>query len=270
MHIALGCALENLLIAAEHFGYGHQITHFPQSDQEDLVAIIKFTSQGKPSFFRDSKLFDAIPKRHTNRKTYQKRAIPRDDLVQILNCCVEKGVDLHIIGDLTTKKEINRLLIQGHKLLLSDRSFRKESAEWLGKGLFNMHQSLVKLIQIILPRLNVGRVAAIMDKRLVMSAPNLAVLSSSVDNRVSQVKIGQCFERICLIATMLGISVHPLSGIMDAPEIKAQVVKLLPDYSLNPTHIFRLGYANPVTTPAKRRPLSEVLIEKSYNTENLP
>ena len=31
LHVSLGCALENLLVAAEHFGYGHRTTYFPQA-----------------------------------------------------------------------------------------------------------------------------------------------------------------------------------------------------------------------------------------------
>ena len=38
LYISLGCALENLLVAAEHFGFGHGIAYFPERGAPDLVA----------------------------------------------------------------------------------------------------------------------------------------------------------------------------------------------------------------------------------------
>ncbi|MBU4227791.1 hypothetical protein KJ813_02595 [bacterium] len=261
LHIAVGCALENLLIAAEHFGYGHQVTYFPRPNQEELVVTVKFISYGQPSPFREPALFRAIPNRHTNRKAYEKRPIPKSDLRRLQNCCVEEGIRLHVIDDLDTKRSVNELLIRGHTTLIADPAFRRESAYWLGQGLFNLPRLLTRLMQWVVPYLKVHRsVFVVMDTRLVMSAPALAVLSTSVNDRASQVKVGQVFERVCLTATMRGLCVQPLSGTVDVPELKDQVAKLLPDSDVVSQHVFRLGYDNPVKSFAQRRPLDEVLI----------
>ncbi|RZN37990.1 MAG: nitroreductase, partial [Methanophagales archaeon ANME-1-THS] len=42
LHISVGCALENLLIAAEHFGYAHREEYFP-GGEDSLVALVKLT-----------------------------------------------------------------------------------------------------------------------------------------------------------------------------------------------------------------------------------
>ena len=60
-----------MLIAAEHFRYGHQVAYFPKPDKEELAAVVKFSPHGEPSPFRESALFDAIPVRRTNRKVYE-------------------------------------------------------------------------------------------------------------------------------------------------------------------------------------------------------
>ena len=112
-----------------------------------------------------------------------------------------------------------------------------------------------------MPYLKVHKsVFVMMDTRLVMSAPALVVLSAGVNDRMSQVRVGQVFERVCLTATMLGLCVHPLSGVVDVPELKAQVSKLLPNSDEVSQHVFRLGYAEPVKSFAQRRPLEEVLV----------
>jgi nitroreductase len=70
-YISVGCALENLLIAAEHFGYGHLVAYFLEPANEELAAVVKFMLHGEPSPFREPALFEAISSRHTNRKFYE-------------------------------------------------------------------------------------------------------------------------------------------------------------------------------------------------------
>ena len=81
LFVSLGCALENLLVAAEHFGYASEVAHFPAAHEQELVASVKFAPSGHPSGYRDPALFEAISARHTNRKVYESRPIPQADLM---------------------------------------------------------------------------------------------------------------------------------------------------------------------------------------------
>jgi len=40
LYISLGCALENLLVALEHFGIGHVVTRAPGADDESIAAQV--------------------------------------------------------------------------------------------------------------------------------------------------------------------------------------------------------------------------------------
>jgi nitroreductase len=86
------------------------------------------------------------------------------------------------------------------------------------------------------------------------------LLSSTENTREAQVRCGRVFQRLCLTATTLGFSVQPMSQIIEAPELKAELRKLLPMPELFPQHLFRLGYAEPEKTHTPRRPLEEVLV----------
>jgi hypothetical protein len=81
-----------------------------------------------------------------------------------------------------------------------------------------------------------------------------------VNNRESQVKVGQVFERVCLAATILGIRVHPMSQILQIPELKIEVGELIPKSDVFPQHTFRLGYAELEKEHTPRRQLDEVLV----------
>ena len=259
LHIGVGCALENLLIAAEHFGYEHRVVYFPEAGHEELVAIVKLTPGGQPSPFRDASLFHAITARHTSRSTYNRRPLSKQNSNRLQQCCIEPGIWLDMIDDLESRRKVKDLLIRGHTIMMRDRAFRAETGYWVGQGIFNMPRLIARLVQFTFPYVNPSIALTMMDSRLVMSAPLVAVLSSTVNDRESQAKVGQVFERVCLAATMLGIRVQPMSATVDVSETKAQMTKLLPNPDGVPQHVFRLGYAEPVKTPAPRRPFSEIL-----------
>ncbi|HWQ18807.1 MAG TPA: hypothetical protein VN455_03445, partial [Methanotrichaceae archaeon] len=63
-----GCFLANLLIAAEHFGFGYDIEYLPDGTESDKIAVIGFDEGEGAKKFPD--LFNAITRRHTNRKPY--------------------------------------------------------------------------------------------------------------------------------------------------------------------------------------------------------
>src|SRR5258708_36689401 len=42
LHISVGCALENLLIAAEHFGYRCELDYFPEPENPKKIAAVRF------------------------------------------------------------------------------------------------------------------------------------------------------------------------------------------------------------------------------------
>ena len=63
MYIGVGCALENLVLAANAMGYSCQLKLMPNASNASHVAEIMLTSSpGSASI-----LFEAIPNRHTNR-----------------------------------------------------------------------------------------------------------------------------------------------------------------------------------------------------------
>src|SRR5690348_11351535 len=49
LYISLGCALENLLVAAERHGFGHEVTYFPEDGNEEFVAHVALAPGQVPS-----------------------------------------------------------------------------------------------------------------------------------------------------------------------------------------------------------------------------
>ena len=259
LHVSLGCALENLLFAAEHFGYGHRVAYLPQESEDDLIATVILKPDGKPAAFRPPELFEAIIARRTNHKVYDGRPIPQEDMAQLHACSIEEDVLLHLTDEAEIKRQVDEMIVQADAEQFADPAWREELGYWMGQGVFGTPWLMSKAAQLAVTYLNMGKGTAKKDSELLMSAPVLAVISTPSDDRASRVRAGQVFERVALMATAVGIRAHPMSQILEIPEFKALVAELIPTPDVTPQHTFRLGYAEPEEEPTPRRRLSQVL-----------
>jgi len=260
MYISVGCALENLLVAAGRFGYDCEVTYFPEAGDERLVAALSLVESKGGNSFGDAEPFDAITARHTNHRRYKPRRITPEDQRRIQDCCREEGVSLRLTDDRALKREFDRLVIRADAIEFANPEFRDELGYWIGEGAFGTPWLLAKLSQLALSYLDLGRWVAKSDSDVLMSAPVLGMLCSEADDRESQVKVGQVFERIYLKATLMGISVQPMSQVLQVPEVKREVASLIAEANLFPQQPFRLGYAEPEKEHTPRRPIEEALL----------
>jgi hypothetical protein len=260
LHVSLGCALENLLIAAEHFGYEHQVAYLPENGEDDLIVVVTLERDEEPANLRSAALFDAIPERRTNHNPFEGRPVGEDDEERLRACTGDEGVLLHLTDDVQIKRAVDELIVRADAMQFANPEWREELGYWMGQGVFGTPWLMSKVSQLAVTYLNMGKGTAKKDSELLMSAPVLGVISSPEDDRVSQVKAGQLFERVALQATALGLSVHPMSQILEIPELKAEVADLIPAEGVVPQQTFRLGHAQPEKGHAPRRPLADVLV----------
>jgi nitroreductase len=260
LYISIGCALENLLVAAEHYGYGHQVAYLPDSDDTDTAAIVTLTDDGRAAEYRPSSLFEAISVRHTNHGEFDERAIPEAAKQSLLDLCTEDGLFFDLTDDAETKHRVDDLITRADAIQFSDPAWREELGYWIGRGVFGTSWLMSKVGRLAVTYVNMNKQTARKDSELLMSAPTLGVISTHRNDRVSQIQTGQVFERVALLAASMGISVHPMSQILEIPETRKEVAQLLPR-DCYPQHTFRLGYAEPERHHTPRRPLEEVLLD---------
>ena len=94
--IGIGCALENLVIAAPSFGFSATVVAVPDANRPELLARIELApAQGDPH-----PLFDTIAHRRTNRGPYGDFSLPPDvagELVALAE--IDPAVRLHLLTD---------------------------------------------------------------------------------------------------------------------------------------------------------------------------
>ncbi|HZT44357.1 MAG TPA: hypothetical protein VFA07_19480 [Chthonomonadaceae bacterium] len=263
LYISLGCALENLLFAAENFGFAHRVEYCPSPLNLDLAATVHLHPGEKTSFYRSQDLFAMIPERHTSHKAYDGEPIPKAVLEHFQRCRPEEGVYLHVTGDADVKRKVDDLTTHADAIEFALPAFRDELAHSIGSGSFGTPWLFAVIEQLAISYLNMGTSTARKDHELLMSSPILGVLSAHDDDFKTWLKVGQTLERLYLIATAHGLCLQPISQLIQVPQIRADLAALLPIDGLKPQLPFRLGYAEKQARHTPRRPLEELLVQNS-------
>lgn len=243
MHLSVGCALENLLVAAEHFGLGHWTELAPDRWDPELLATVHLEAAGEPAPFRPQELFGAIARRSTARGPYREEPVPEDLLARLRSCCHEDGVRLLLTGDPEARAWVEMLIEGADERQLADPEWQRE-VEWLrASGV-----------------LDEGSPPFRCDARSFASAPIFGLLITLEDDPASRVRAGQLFERIHLTATSLGLDLQPVSQLLELAPPRDALGDVLGIGAAYPQQPFRLGFGTPRERPAPRRPLEDVLI----------
>jgi nitroreductase len=258
--ISIGCALENLLVAAEHFGWNSYVDYFPEADPDAPVVIVRLSKGGSASDVRPPGLFAAITERRTSHETYEQRQVPEEILDRMRSLCLETGLSVYLTGDPEIKRAVDELVVRGDAIQFANPQWRRELGEWVGRGAFGQSWLMAKIGQMAVTYLNLGESTGQTDSKLLMSAPVLAVIGAEQVDRTTRIQVGQVYERIALLGASAGISCHPMSQVLEVPELKAEVADLLPDEGVVPEHAFRLGYPSEEEDHTPRRPLDAVLL----------
>jgi hypothetical protein len=233
LFLSLGCALENLSIAAAYFGVACSIE--PRSGPPDLVveAVLRPATERswRPHL---TELFAAIPRRHTARNRFGDRPVFATRRERLEQVGLEPGCSLFLTGD----TEIKRAL----ELIAGDA------------------------VQTHFPRLPLAESAAGHDAWRVpdetptlATAPLIGIVSTTTDDAFAQIQAGQVFERLFLTTTSLSLDLKPMSIILQRPELRARVAALLPDASAFPQIVVKIGSPGPDEWEhTARRPLLDV------------
>jgi nitroreductase len=263
LYISLGCALENLLVAAEQFGFHYGVHYLPERHHPELAATVHFAPGGKPSPERAAITLEAMLARHNDNSVFRRAAVPQALKDQLQACCVEQDLRLDLTDNHRFLDWIEELTLHADRIEFANPAFRKELGHWIGQGVFGTPQPLARLGGFAVSRIDLGEPVARQDRNIVESATLFGVISAVEDSHLTHLRAGQLFERIWLTATALGISVHPMSQTMRHSAIRLAVGALLHNQAWVPQHLFRVGYSSRrgEVRHTPRMPLGEVIGE---------
>ena len=211
-----------------------------------------------PAEPRPADLFDALTTRATSHEVFDDRPIAAETVEQLSGSIREGGVTLRLVDDPGTKGALSELQAEADRLQLDDPAYRKELGHWIGSGALGSSWLAARIGQTVVTHLDIGDREAAKNSKLVQSAPVVAILTTDSDDPTARVRTGQAFERIALLASSDGVSVHPMSQTLERPELRTRLAELL-DSSEKPQHLFRLGYTEQSPDHTPRWPLETFL-----------
>ncbi len=262
--ISLGCALENLLVAARATGYSAEVT-YPDAAEVIRVQLAPDTPQAGP-------LFDAITWRQTTRATYDGRPVAAAELDRVLAAPLEPGVTLRPVTAAGDMAQVQEYVRQGNVSQYGDRAFVDELIHWLR---FNRRAAVAARDGLYsrcsgnpevpgwLGRMFVAgtkpQQQADADATRLASSAGALVIASTGDSKSAWVRVGQVYERLALHMTALDIKSAFLNQPIEVAALRGQFGSALGLAEAHPQLLLRFGYA-PDLPRSLRRPVEQVLI----------
>lgn len=267
LFISLGAALENLLTAANHYGYRSELTYSP-AGIPGAAALIRLEEirNAKPG---DEKIIKAILSRHTNRNKYSDKKLP-DRFLSWVRSKSSGDFKIYIASDRKIKNEIANVVSGALIEAMDDRDFRSELSLYIKSNVtraktgmpmfgFGMPTILSFAAPYLLKRFNLNRLSKKEDEALLKQhTPYFVIISSVGDDKESWIKSGRIFESIALMAEKENIRIAPMAAAIEIGD-NYKKLKYTLGTNLRPQVFFRMGYGEDIVPHSPRLNLEDVL-----------
>ena len=291
MHIGLGCALENMVVAARAGGHearlgfaGGALQPIPDDPVPQLVARLALVP-GDP---HDAALYESIPRRHTNRGPYVRdRALPAD-VLDALAAMADDDIRLVLFTGAAERARFAALVVEATEAIVADPRMVGDSQRWFrsrwddvqtrrdgvtldAAGLSPLMTAAAK----ILPPPSAERghrywLEATRDVHLA-TAPLFGFIAvRDPYDRAHALRAGRLWQRMHLYATGRGVAMHPINQPVEladrerrlgkAPRAARALAALAAGGAWRPTFAFRAGYGTRDGAPSPRRAVVDVVV----------
>lgn len=266
LYVSLGCAAENLVIAARANGRRADVTIEDAPEPQINIAL----RSGAAS---DGALYEAIPLRQSTRSVYDGQQISSDDINLLKVAAQQDGVSVLIFTEQAQREAISEFVIEGNSAQMSDPAFVAELRDWLrfspdsaletGDGLFGACSG-----NPVVPEWIGGRLFGTFFTKdaenskyrdQIRSSAGVAVFIGDRDDPLHWINVGMSFERFALQATALGIRNAHINQPIEVPQVRPEFAHWLGMPDARPDLVVRFGRA-PAMPMSLRRPIEDVII----------
>lgn len=290
MHIALGCAIQNLLLAAPPNGFDADVDVVPGSllalherRAPVLAATIKLA---KVALRAPDSLYRAIPERHTDRYAYERaKALPAEWREFAAHAGVSDDVRLFLFDEGKSRAQFDALEVDSTAAIVADTAMNTDSMRWMRKsdsavakhrdGLNYGSAGLSPFMQLVaeyvpVPESMAGGVWVSQTRDTHLATAPLTGFIAVRDryDRQNTIDAGRTWQRLHLSAAVNGIAMQPLNQPIEMVDRERQMgqgthwamrTAELTGSDWQATFAFRAGYAEQAAGPSPRRALRDVI-----------
>ena len=266
LFISLGCALENICITADYFGYNYNITK-----QNEKSIIIDLEKTNVPV---QNSLFQQIEKRQTNRNVYKIQTINSSLIAQLNNIPLQENINIYIYEKGTNNFDIlSEYILKGNEIQMNDKAFKEELVSWMRftKGEISKTQNGLTFSALGFPSIPrfLGKpiVKSYLkpkkqnktDLKKIQSSSHFVLFTTKNNTVTEWINLGRSLENVTLKATELGIANAFLNPPCEVEMLANELKTKLPINNNHPTILMRIGYAD--TMPySPRKSIEDVII----------
>ena len=288
MHQSLGCAIENLMIAARAHGLAPELTLFQgKLSLEKLPGGPAASVSFQPGEQQDIKLNGAIPLRHTNRGAYDPgHGVPEAVLEEMRSAVPPEARSRLYLFAGKDMAPLAQLIIAATQAIVGDAEMSEDNARW-----FRFHQREVEdqregltldtnvpspvarfFARAFPPSTALADHIWLRDTERVHLAtvPLLGIIAvADPYQRRDALSAGRIWQRLHLIPTAHGLDAQPLNQpcemvdrerqLEKPPRTAEALARIVGDPAAQATFVFRAGYGQRPPAIAPRRPIGDVL-----------
>lgn len=267
--LSLGACIENLFQAATVLGLKIIDASYNFSASDGNFAQLALSKKVETK--NDQRKLDAINNRHSDRRVFLEKKVPKPVLREIESSAAYDGIRVVVTTDLAIREKTANLVAKGMTLALSSPDFRQElnhlvHVNWspakLGLHGYVLNQSLLgSICEKLALKAGLGIKKHAKDEAtLFRNGPALIFVFSKGDVPEFWFTAGRAYEAALLKATELGLAQSTSAAVVEAADFHEDVEKLL-GTTMRLQAIVRVGYvAKPLKRHSPRLPLEAVLL----------
>jgi len=262
--ISCGASLHHAVVGAAALGWRTEVTRMPEGSESTLLARLTLLPD-EPSDTAAADLH-AIEMRCTDRRRFTSWPVPDDRLRHLAHEAERHGTHAVPLLDPSLRFRAELLVTKAPRLQSADASVTAEQRSWVD------HSPVDGIPSTVLPAERAAmaggppsRYSARLPEdtdREVASSDGLILLYDAVDGPASWLAAGEGLSALWLLATTHGLSVVPLSQVIEVDETRSGLTDQVMAGLGKPLILVRLGWqaiSRSLLPRTARRPVSEVL-----------
>ncbi|MFX0546355.1 Acg family FMN-binding oxidoreductase [Roseovarius sp. S1116L3] len=247
LYVSLGCAAENIVIAATGFG---------------LVAVPRITEGGtaieidlKTGPDEPSPLIAAIPLRQSTRNRYDARPLTDAEKDALSEAAKSPRVTVRLVDAPEEIASLCEAVVAGNADQMADPAFVSELMHWIRfspqeartrrDGLFGRclgNPGLPEWMgRLVFPLVYGVRSETGKIRDHIASASALMIFVSHADTPENWIETGRAFQRFALAATSLGLVMAHVNQAVEVPAQRTHVARLIGMTEGRPSLVVRIG-----------------------------
>jgi len=263
--ISCGAALHHATVAAAALGWPAAVTRMPDPRNPDHLATLVVRAGHQPP--RAVADLEALQQRRTDRRRFTSWPIPPERLARLAASVATDEVRVVPVTAAPDRVRVELLVSRAATIERADRRFAAEQRRWLD------HSAVDGIPSELLPEPRQGasgRVSRFVDEPAgedargsIENSDGLLVIGTDTEGPAAWLRAGEALSQLWLHAMNDGLSVVPLSQVIEVDETREALHHEVLGGLLQPQLLVRIGWQEIARSPlprTPRRPLEDVLL----------